>query len=199
MSMSSTASFADLMARLKAGDQDAATEIFHQFAHRLIGLARSRLDRFLRQKIDPEDVMQSVFRSFFVRQAKGEFDLLNWDSLWSLLTVITLRKCGHRVDYFRADCRDVRRESPNRALPDDSVLSWQAIAREPTPSEAVQLTETLEHVLRDFNEREREIISLSLQGYSPEEIVPQVGRTERTIYRVLERLKRKLRRLQSES
>src|SRR4051812_14113370 len=99
-------SFADLMARLRAGDQDAAARVYQHFARRLIGLARSRLDGLMRRKEDPEDVVQSVFRSFFARQAGGQFDLDDWNSLWSLLTVITLRKCGHRVEYFRAARRD---------------------------------------------------------------------------------------------
>ena len=34
----------------------------------------------------------------------------SWDSLWGLLTVITLRKCSERAAYYRAQCRDVARE-----------------------------------------------------------------------------------------
>ena len=109
--MSSDDSFADLVVRLRAGAPDAAGEIFRRFARRLIGLARLHLDARLRQKIDPEDVMQSALKSFFIRHAGGAFDLDSWDSLWSLLTVITLRKCGHKLEHFQAACRDVRRET----------------------------------------------------------------------------------------
>ena len=42
--MADAASFDDLMARLRAGDQQAASEVHAQFAGRLIALARSRLD-----------------------------------------------------------------------------------------------------------------------------------------------------------
>ena len=44
-----------------------------------------------RQKVDPEDVVQSAFRSFFTRQAAGQFDVASWDDLWGLLVVITVR------------------------------------------------------------------------------------------------------------
>ena len=119
-------SFDNLMSRLKTGDQGAATEIFDRFARRLVGLARSRLDERMRQKVDPEDVMQSVFKSFFRVHNDGKVDLASWDSMWALLTVITLRKCGHRVEYFRAGRRDVAREVQPRAGSDESVSSFQA-------------------------------------------------------------------------
>ena len=66
--MSLPDSFDDVITRLRDGDSEAATEIFHRFAARLIALARTRLDSRVRQKVDPEDVVQSVFRSFFIRQ-----------------------------------------------------------------------------------------------------------------------------------
>ena len=59
--MPPTESFDDVMGRLRAGEQSAAaTEIFHRFARRLIGLARTRLDDRVRGKVDAEDVLQSV-------------------------------------------------------------------------------------------------------------------------------------------
>src|SRR5690242_9456367 len=61
--VASEPSFADLMARLRAGDDAAAAALFQRFATRLIALARGRLDGLVRRKVDPEDVVQSVFRS----------------------------------------------------------------------------------------------------------------------------------------
>src|SRR6266852_3707821 len=81
--MSRDNSFDALMTRLRAGDEDAANELFHLFASRLIGLARRQLDRRIRQKVDAEDVVQSVFKSFFLRHANGKFELSNWDNLWA--------------------------------------------------------------------------------------------------------------------
>ncbi len=88
--------FTELMRQLRAGDATAAERIFRGYARRLIGLARSRLSENVRAKTDPEDVVQSVFRSFFTRQADGQFELATWNDLWSLLATITLRKCGHK-------------------------------------------------------------------------------------------------------
>ena len=49
----------DVLARLRAGDEQAAAEVFGRFAHRLVGLARQRLPDSLRGKEDPEDAVQS--------------------------------------------------------------------------------------------------------------------------------------------
>jgi len=183
-------SFADLMGRLQQGDQRAATDVFNRFANRLIGLARSRLNSNIQQKEDPEDVLQSVFRSFFIRNAGQEFTLQNWDDLWAVLVVITVRKCGGRLDYYQAGRRDVKREKQNP----DWTTDVQAIARDPTASEIIMLGELVEEIMRGLEGRERQIVCLRLQGHSVPEIKGQIGCSERTVFRVLERVKKRLER-----
>ena len=82
--MSSSPEFRSVDASLRNGDEAASAEVFERFTGRLIALARSRLDQRLQGKVEPEDVLQSVSRSFFVRQRDGKFSLDGWDSLWSL-------------------------------------------------------------------------------------------------------------------
>lgn len=190
--MDGETSLQDLMQRLRAVDQAAATLIFQQFAQRLIGLARGHLAPQVRAKVDPEDVVQSVFRSFFVHQREGNYDFANWNDLWSLLALITLRKCGHRVEHYRAACRDVAREAVPQASPQDSAASWEFIAREPTPSEAVMLLEVMDGIMKELSARDRRIFELSLQGENSERISADVGCSERTVERVLERIRQQL-------
>lgn len=195
--MQPDSSFADLMARLRQGDQEAAHRIYEAFTRRLIALARTRLDGSLRQKEDPEDIVQSALASFFRRQSSDPYELTSWESLWGLLATITLRKCGHHVEYYLAQCRDIRRETtlPETAK-EDSVTPWQALAREPTPSEAAVLRDTLERLLHDLHERERTIVLLALEGFSVAEISRQVGRSESFVRRrVLDRVRERWRRL----
>src|SRR5262249_22986737 len=149
VAVSSNPSFDDLMVRLRAGQNDAATEVFNRFASRLIALARKQLDPQDLQKVDPEDVLQSVFRSFFARYPSGQFGAFDgWDNLWAMLEVITLRRCGRGMDYFHAACRDVRREVPGQPAWGESASDLGARADEPTASEAAMLTETVEHLMR---------------------------------------------------
>src|SRR5262245_6916154 len=63
----------NLVARWQAGDQQAARELFHRYTDRLIALVRSRLTSQVGQRVDPEDVVQSAYRSFFAGAGDGQF------------------------------------------------------------------------------------------------------------------------------
>ena len=192
--MAQVTAFDELMVRLRDGNEFAAAEVFNRFVYRLIALARSQFDTWIRHRADPEDVVQSVYRSFFTRCAHGQFRLADWDSLWGLLAVITLRKCVNRVEYMRAARRDVLREVHPWA--DGPLAIAEAVARDPGPSEAAALTETIEVLMRRLPPRDSQILSLHLQGYEIPEIAEQVGRSQRTVRRALDRAHNELSRLQ---
>lgn len=80
--MAANDSIAGLMDRLRTGEDGAAREVFVRFANRLVGLARKNLGGRLAVKVDPEDVVQSAYKSFFVRQRDGGLDVTSWDGLW---------------------------------------------------------------------------------------------------------------------
>ena len=191
-------SFHEFLTRLQARDGDAARELSPRFTGQLIALARRRLDGPLRHKVDSEDVVQSTYKSFFRRYGEGDLDFANWNSLWGLLTLITLRKCADRVAYHRAERRDAAREV---SAPPDSVGGaprCEALGREPTPDQAAVLTETVERLLAGLDVDERPIVELSLQGHSTREISEQLDVPERTVRRVRERIRRRLERAQGE-
>ena len=126
-----------------SGEDEAANQVFLRFARRLVGLARGHLDTRLAAKVDPEDVVQSAYKSFFVRHRRGELEVGSWDGLWGLLTLITLRKCADRAAYFKAEKRDYNREV-GPAPTDSTPAAWQqAVDRDPSPEEAAMLAETV--------------------------------------------------------
>jgi RNA polymerase sigma-70 factor (ECF subfamily) len=188
-------SFDDVMARLRGGDEVAAAEVFHRFASRLIVLAGKHLDGRLRQVVDAEDVLQSVYRTFFRRHGQEEFAFDGWGGLWALLTVLTVRKCGRWREHFTAAVRDVDREVARGGGNSLSSPELEALAREPSPLEAAALADRVEALLRGLEGRDRDIVTLRLQGFTPAEIAAQLGRPERTVFRVLDRVKKRLRRL----
>jgi RNA polymerase sigma-70 factor (ECF subfamily) len=175
--------FDEFMNRVRAGDELAALHVHRLFVHRLIALARSRLEKSLASKLDPEDVVQSVFRSFFVRCSMQQLDNIDgWESLWNLLALITVRKCHNKREHFFASRRDVRREVP---LDGEGSGSQSVRLDDPTPAQAAVLTDLLEQLMRCLTDRERLILSLHLQGYTVPEICQLTGRAKRTVWRAI--------------
>ena len=191
-------SFAEFLARLQERDDAAAQQLFGRFTYQLITLALRHIQAGLRHKVDPEDVVQSAYKSFFVRYGHGKLDVANWNSLWGLLTLITVRKCAERAAYHRAGCRDVGREvSPRRG--DQAAPRFKCLGREPTPLEAAVLSETVRQLLAGLDEEQRPILELSLQGHSTREISERLGRAERTVRRLREDVRHRLELMQRES
>lgn len=195
-------SFVALMGRLKSGEDEAAREVFGRFARRLVGLARQHLDLRITRKVDPEEVVQSAYKSFFIRQRDGRLEVGSWDGLWGLLTLITLRKCADKAEHYRAGRRNVNREQLGAAGPgDDAPPLWSlAVDREPDPAEAVVLAETVEALFQTaYDEDERAVLELSLQGCSSAEISEKLGRAERSVRRMRERIRSRLERMRGDA
>src|SRR5262245_13035908 len=119
----SNGSFPKFLLQLQTRDDDAPREVFRRFTSQLIALARRRFAPKFRYRVDPEDVVQSAYKSFFIRYGEGRVEVDNWRSLWGLLTLITLRKCAERVAYLRAGCRDLSREAL-APLGDEVAAPW---------------------------------------------------------------------------
>ncbi len=197
--MAYDSSFTEWLALYRTGDPAAAEELFRRFTPKLIHLARQQLAPNLRSKVDPEDVVQLVYKCFFLRYGNGRLATESWDSLWGLLSAIALRKCADRAEYHRAERRDAAREIASSATDHGPALWQQAPGREPTPLQATILTETVEHLLGSTDEAERPVVEMSLQGYTSREISRHLGRAERTVRRIRTRIKRRLQRQQREN
>jgi RNA polymerase sigma-70 factor (ECF subfamily) len=193
-------SFDRLMNRLREGDGDAAEAVVQRLSSRLNRVARTHLETWVRRKVDPEDIIQSVFRSFFTRCEAGRFDLASWDELWGLLVVIAARKCVNSAEFFGAKCRNATAET--------AFLSWvdgvgqgeryPAVDPGPSPFEVAALRETVEQLLEGLDGEDRAAVELSLQGYTTREISERLGLAERTVRRLRERLRHRLERMQAE-
>ena len=167
--------------------------VFERFSRQLIGLARGHLAAQLQHKVDPEDVVQSAYKSLLLRYGDGALADEGWEGLWGLLTMITVRKCADRARFHQAERRDVRREAV--ASDDSSSDSWrEALSREPTPDQAAVLAEIVEGLLSRWTPMNVQMVELSLQGFSTQEISEQTGRAERSVRRLRERVRKYLER-----
>jgi RNA polymerase sigma factor (sigma-70 family) len=178
----------ELLARWRAGDQQAAADLFHRYAERLIAVAHRRLSAKLAQRVHAEDVVQSVYCSFFVGARDGRYVLERSGDLWRLLVTITLNKLQHHYKRNSAEKRALDREQAdgNAGVPLD------VLAREPTPEEAAILVDVLEHLLQGLDPVQRRMIELRLQGFGLEEIAAQTQRCRQTVRRILDRVLRQL-------
>jgi RNA polymerase sigma-70 factor (ECF subfamily) len=189
--MSQELSFADLLARMRDGDQDAATQVFNRYVQRLIGLARARLSARARQKVGDDAVVQSALFSFF-RNHTGEVDLQSEDSLWAKLAAGILRHCGKWNKRFRAAKRN-RAEVPLHAGTGEMDREIELSADEPDPEEVALLADEVEHLLSELTPPLRETLQLRLQGDTVADIARKMQLSESLIYRRLKQIEDKAR------
>ena len=173
--------------RCRGGDAEAARELFDRYVDRLVAVARRRLSRPITSRVDPEDIVQSVFRTFFGRLRKGQFHLDEQNDVCKLLVRITVNKTLRQIAFQKAAKRDPGQEAHSDSAERDQVL--ELLAREPEPEEAVAFLDHLEHFLAQLLPQERRILEMRVQGYSNEDICRELGIYDRKIRRVLERVR----------
>src|SRR6188768_1022559 len=92
-------SFTTFMTRVRAGDQQATTELVRLYEPEIRREVRLRLrDPRLRRDFDSMDICQSVLASFFVRAALGQYELDQPEQLLRLLVDMSRKKL---VDHAR--------------------------------------------------------------------------------------------------
>jgi RNA polymerase sigma factor (sigma-70 family) len=179
-----------------AAERDlAARLIWTRYFRDLLELARHNLNKRIRRREDEEDVLQSMYKSFCLRQQRGEFDLASRDALWKLLVTITLRKARNAAKKQMREKRDVGREQTISDQDDGESGQWvleQMDSSGPSPAEAALLNEALERRLEVLDDAQlREIALWRLEGYTNGEIAARLDCTERSIERRMERIRSK--------
>jgi RNA polymerase sigma-70 factor, ECF subfamily len=170
----------------RGGNADAAQQLFDRYVDRLVALARRRLSPALASRVDPEDIVQSVFRTFFLRLRDGRFHIEEQDGLCKLLMRITVNKTLRQVAFQKAAKRDPGQEAGQELAVPERL--YELLDREPTPDEAVAFLDHLEHFLARLRPDHRRILELRLLGYNNEEIAKELNSYSRKIRRVLERV-----------
>lgn len=177
-----------LLDEVRDGDSQAGIEIYQRYAERIRHLAADKLDRRLSGKVGAEDIVQSVFRSFFRRNNELQFSFENWNSLWGLLATIASRKCDRKGQEFTYAKRDFRRESKMSL----ERLSARQPSGELTAECLVDIQDAVEWSMTGLTSLQRQIVLLRLANFSTTEIGKRVGRTERTARRVVDKFRMRL-------
>jgi RNA polymerase sigma-70 factor (ECF subfamily) len=175
-----------LLRRLRSGSSDAATQLYLRYAHRLHALARAKTSADLARQVDSDEIVQSVFGSFFRGAQAGYYDVPAGEELWKLFLVIALNKIRAKGAYHRAAKRDLRKTSSAETLDD---------LRESTTDDAdalMVLQLTIDESLDKMPEQHRQILLLRVEGHEIEEIAQSVGRSKRTVERILQEVRASL-------
>ena len=151
----------------------------NRFGDRLIRLAKSRLPDRLQRRIDPEDIVQSVFRSFFARHEAGQFEFSEAPDVWRLLAAITYAKIQKTIRFHARQQRDIGRESYS----DDCVRPTYDVS--PNASAVIMMMELLDQILEELPETHREIVRLRMESFTISEIAERMKISTRTVLRAL--------------
>ncbi len=185
-----------LVLDLMEGKDDAYFEFWRRYGERLNRMAGRHLPQQFQRRVEPEDVVQSVCRTFFRRINEGYFELGNARQLWSLLCAITLNKVRMQVRYQMQGKRDLSREvgQAGQNSSDTSGLQPREVASDDVdPQEAATFAEQLEMILARLDDQEQVVIQLRLAGHESKEIAERLQCTTRTVRRIMSRIREQLK------
>jgi DNA-directed RNA polymerase specialized sigma24 family protein len=196
--MSSTHSVTRWLGQLKAGDQEAARQLWARYFKQLVRLARAQLAGARRRVADEEDVALGALDSFCRAAAAGRFpDLHDRHGLWPLLVAITTHKASKQVQHERRQKRGGGAVRGGSALgdpggdPDDPGGWEQVLGREPSPAFACQVADECRRLLDQLQEEPLRSVALwKMEGYTNAEIAAKLGCIERTVERKLRTIRR---------
>jgi DNA-directed RNA polymerase specialized sigma24 family protein len=192
--MTSKGSVTHWIGRLKAGDRAAAQQLWEHYFHRLVGLARKKLQDTPRRAADEEDVALSAFDSFCRGAERGCFPQLDdRNNLWRLLVTLTARKAFDLVRDARCQKRgggEVRGESALVGRDDAEAGLEQIVGREPTPAFAAQVADECRRLLGILDTDElRQIAVWKMEGDTTEQIAARLDCAPSTVERKLRRIR----------
>lgn len=154
---------------------DAAAMFYERYMEKLMSLVERNLASKFSTRLDPEDVVQSVFGTWFRRVKEGRIAPGSRDEIWKLLSVIALNKVRNKVKFHKAKRRDVSRT-------DDGSEFLEAVP-EPTVEDATCFLDMIGEVEKQLDDMARRTMELILDGRSVEEISKALGRTTKSVGR----------------
>ncbi|MBN2489803.1 MAG: sigma-70 family RNA polymerase sigma factor [Planctomycetes bacterium] len=188
---SEEAQWEKMIAGLRVGDEEVATDFYARYGPLLENLAASHLATGVLRRVGPDDVANSACRTFLRRIQGGQFTIGARDSLWNLLCAITLAKARKKARFHLARKRAVVRDAQPATADDESPVA-RVPGGGPSPEEAAAFADQFRHLLGRLDDEERQIVLLKLEQRTQEEIAAARAISERTVRRILRRVEERL-------
>jgi RNA polymerase sigma-70 factor (ECF subfamily) len=161
-----------------------------RYAERLNALARSKSSPELARKIGAEEIVQSVFGSFFRGAQRGFYEVPVGEELWKLFLVIALNKIRAKAVFFQAAKRDSRLTQGSAVL---EGVSGELQGDDQVSLKVLEMS--IDESLKGFPNHYREMVELRVEGYEVHEIANRTKRSKRTVERILQEVRQKLSHL----
>jgi RNA polymerase sigma-70 factor (ECF subfamily) len=174
----------DLIARARAGDQDAWNELFEECYPKIRRVIGRRLTRPMRKHYDSTDIANEVMKS--LAEKFGDFDFASITELRKFVIHAAEQKVVDQYRHQHAQKRDIGRDRP--LVSGDGSPSWEPPDDSPTPSQVAVASEEEQQLLENQSGPGRAILELKLQGYSNPEVARETGWNVRRIERFLKKL-----------
>lgn len=179
-----------LLQLFRTGSEDAAAELYGRYAERLDFLASRGLGNDMRSLVGSDDVVQSIFRTFFRRAAEGEYEVPDGSELWSLLVTITLNKIRALGVHYRRQKRSV-----SRTLHLEAEIG-EVAGGDDLACHVLQMV--IDELVGTLPESHRRIIQLQIEGWDVGGIAAETQRSRRTVERVLQQFRIQLKEMISD-
>jgi RNA polymerase sigma-70 factor, ECF subfamily len=179
---------ASLLLEYQAGETHAATTLYERYASELHKLVERRTAASLSPRVDAEDIVQSVFRTFFRRVAANQYSAPPGEDLWKLFLVMALNKIRSVAAHHNAAKRDVRQTL--------QVGDYAEVlhARHEEHCEGTILRMVIDEAVAKLPESAGQIIRLRIEGEEVNEIGRKANRSKRSVERVLQNFREQLKR-----
>lgn len=184
------ATLAELLERLRCGDEAAATAVFEAYEPYLRMVVRRQLSAALRAKFDSADIVQSVWADLLRGFRVAGWQFPDPEHLRAFLVKATRNRF---IDRLRHHLGELEREQPLL----DSDADGVPASAEPDPSEVAQAGDVWEQLLAMAPPTHAEVLRLKRQGRSLAEIAAATGLHESSVRRILYDLARKLELVRS--
>ena len=183
-----------LITAMAEGSEEAAWQLTELYTPHIMRAVRSSLPKRIRPKIDSQDFVQSVWASILLKRGRlAQFQ--NPEQFIGYLAAMAKNKVVDKYRHYRTQKKDVYTEVRIPAIEHNSpgltprnAAEGTLPSRDPTPSQVAVAREGWRRLIDVSSDRDRQIVSMRIQGQTYAAIANRLKVNEKTVQRALNRM-----------